>query len=63
MKKYLLLMLLPLMLLATKSDAQAQYNNAIGLRLGPAWGVTFKHKFSDPAGLELLLNSHWGGFT
>lgn len=62
MKKYLLLLLLPAMFLATSQRANAQYDNAIGLRLGPSWGITFKHKLSDAAGLEFLLNSHWGGY-
>jgi hypothetical protein len=62
MKKYLFLLLLPVMFLATSQRAEAQYDNAIGLRLGPSWGITFKHKLSDAAGLEFLLNSHWGGY-
>lgn len=63
MRKYLLILLLPLIMVAGASTTKAQYDNAIGLRLGPAWGITFKHKMSDAAGLEFLLNSHWGGFT
>lgn len=63
MKKYLVLLILPLILLASSNTAQAQYKNALGLRLGPAWGVTFKHKFSEKNALELLLNSYWGSFV
>ena len=62
MRKYLFILLLPVMFLATSQRAEAQYNNAIGLRLGPSWGITFKHKMSDAAGLEFLLNSHGGGY-
>ena len=63
MKKYFLLLILPLIVVASAGSASAQYNNAVGLRLGPAWGITFKHKMSDAAGLEFLLNTHWGGFS
>jgi hypothetical protein len=62
MKKYLLLLLLPLMMLAAHGTAQAQYKNAIGLRLWYYPGLTFKHHFSEPAALELILDSRWGGF-
>ena len=62
MKKYLLVLLFPIFCLAAHSTAQAQYNNAIGLRLWYYPGITFKHHFSDPAALELILDTRWGGW-
>jgi hypothetical protein len=61
MRKYLLLLLLPLLFLAARSTANAQYNNAIGLRLWYYPGITFKHHISDPGALEFILDTHWGG--
>ena len=62
MKKYLLLLILPLLMLAAAPTAQAQYNNGIGLRLWYYPGITFKHKFSEQNALELIGDTRWGGF-
>lgn len=62
MKKYLLVLLFPVLFLAAHSTAQAQYKNAIGLRLWYYPGITFKHHISDPGALEFILDTRWGGW-
>ncbi len=62
MKKYLFLLLLPLFILAASGSAQAQYKNAIGLRLWYYPGITFKHHISDAGALEFIADTRWGGW-
>jgi hypothetical protein len=62
MKKYLFLLLLPIIFMAAGNTAKAQYKNAIGLRLWYYPGITFKHHISDAGALEFILDTRWGGF-
>lgn len=62
MKKYLPLLILPLMLMASAGSAHAQYKNAIGLRLWYYPGITFKTHISQPGALEFILDTHRGAF-
>jgi hypothetical protein len=50
-------------MLASAGSAQAQYKNAIGLRLWYYPGITFKHHISEVGALEFILDSHYGAFT
>ena len=40
----------------------AQYNNAIGLRLGVDTGLSFKHNFTENIGIEIMGIYRWSGF-
>jgi hypothetical protein len=61
MKKHLLYLILPLLLLASAGTANAQYKSAIGLRLSYYPGITFKHHISDAGALEFIADTRWGG--
>jgi len=43
--------------------ANAQYNNAVGLKAGGNSGLTFKHFFSDNNAAEFILSGWGGGFA
>jgi hypothetical protein len=52
---------LALLCIVTYSQAQRNYNTAIGLRLGPTYGFTIKHFISDRVALEGLVTSRYYG--
>ena len=63
MKKIVLLFSM-LFVLAISSQLKAQdYNNAIGLRLGYPFGVTFKHFFSESNAIDLFVGTRYSGLT
>lgn len=43
-------------------QAQAPYQNAIGIRLGLAPGLTIKHSLGGDAAIEGIFSSRWRGF-
>jgi hypothetical protein len=49
--------LLCIVLMANGQD----YKNAIGLRLGWSYGLTFKHFISEKSALEGIADYRWGG--
>jgi hypothetical protein len=63
MKNYILKLMLPLVFLLGASQAHAQYDNAVGLRLWYYPGITFKHHISEPGALEFILDTHFGAFN
>jgi hypothetical protein len=61
MKKFLLIISV---IFSMTSGLQAQdYENAVGLRLGPSNGVSFKHFFTTNDAAEGILTARWGGFN
>lgn len=61
MKKTLLALAF-LLSLSLSLSAQKNYNTGIGLRLGPAYGLTVKHFLSGAGAIEGILHSrHYGG--
>lgn len=46
------------------STIQAQdYNTAVGLRIGPSYGITVKHFIKSNAAIEGILQTRRGGFN
>jgi hypothetical protein len=60
MKKQLLLLLLCVTLSLSRLAAQ-EYATALGLRLGPYYGVTLKHFFDEKKAVEAILVTRRGG--
>jgi len=59
MKKVFFALLFALSLLATNGmQAQNEYDNALGLRLGRYNGVTFKHFMNGKGAAEVILTTH-----
>jgi hypothetical protein len=44
------------------SNAQKNYNNALGVRMGYWPGITFKHFVSQRGAFEAIVNTRWHGF-
>jgi hypothetical protein len=62
MKKLAILPLLALILILSAGNSKAQYNHALGLRFSYYPGITFKTHVSTPGAIELILDTHWGGW-
>ena len=64
MKTIKLLFVAGLMLLLAGQDAVAQknYNTALGLRLGPTAGISFKQFVAPRGAFEGILSTRWHGF-
>lgn len=60
MKKGLILATL-LCLACSTIQAQVSYKNAVGLRLGDASGITFKHHKNSTTAIEGILHSVFYG--
>lgn len=60
MKKGLILTML-ISLVISSSYAQVAYKNAVGLRLGDASGITFKHQKNSTTAIEGILHSVFYG--
>jgi len=43
-------------------QAQKNYNNALGVRLGSWPGITFKHFVSQRSAFEAMLHTRWHGY-
>ncbi|WP_069659179.1 hypothetical protein [Arcticibacter eurypsychrophilus] len=56
MKKFLLLFLISGVLLLAGTTAQAQYKNALGVRVGKANGITYKTFIQQNKALDFILN-------
>ncbi|EOR95119.1 : hypothetical protein [Arcticibacter svalbardensis MN12-7] len=56
MKKFLLLFLASGALLLAGTTAQAQYKNALGVRVGNAYGITYKTFIEQDKALDFILN-------
>jgi len=55
---------LVLLLFFTLSKLQAQdYQTALGLRIGPSYGITVKHFLKSNAAIEGILQTRRGGFN
>jgi len=59
--KYRFLIIIAILIFAFQSS-HAQYNNALGVRLGTYNGLTFKHGFGSQKYFEGLLTSRWHGW-
>ncbi len=46
----------------TVTHAQKNYNTAIGVRLGPTAGITFKQFVNSTGAFEGILSTRWHGF-
>lgn len=55
------LLIIASLLFVTTSQAQVDYKNAIGLRLGGANGLTFKHQMNSTTAVEGILHSYYYG--
>ncbi|RMG22344.1 MAG: hypothetical protein D6730_16640 [Bacteroidetes bacterium] len=64
MKQVLITLVALLCLLLPQSRAQ-DYQTALGMRIGPYYGLTFKHFLAETSALELILitRSRGAGFT
>ena len=56
MKKFLFLFLISGVLLLAGTTAQAQYKNALGVRVGNAYGITYKTFIQQDRALDFILN-------
>jgi len=56
MKKFLLLFLVGGFLLIAGNTAQAQYKHALGVRVGNAYGITYKTFIQQDRALDFILN-------
>ena len=61
MKKYIFF---TAFIFALISNSKAQdYQNAVGIRLGPSYGLTIKHFITTNDAVEGILTTRWGGFN
>lgn len=56
MRQFFLAILFAALFLLPSTETQAQYKNALGVRLGDAYGVTFKTFLQSDRALDFILN-------
>ncbi len=63
MSRYKILFLLLSIGITTYCFAQNDYKNAIGVRVGPSNGMTYKTTFRNNKSAEFLLTTRWGALV
>lgn len=60
MKKFILPVVITVLMLVTALESKAQYKNALGVRLGDAYGLTYKTFIQSDRALDFILNARSG---